>query len=116
MRHHNVNRKFGRERKVRRALLRSLAINLIQAGRITTTTAKAKELRPYIEKLITVGKGKTLTKQRLILSRLGQVKATHRLVTEIAPRYDTRAGGYTRIIRLPARQGDASPLALIEFV
>ena len=116
MRHHNHNRKFGRERNQRRAFLRSLAVNLIVHGKIKTTTARAKELRPIIEKLVTRARGGLLADSRLLLSRLGRPEAMQKLMTEIAPRYEKRAGGYTRITKLPPRLADGSPQALIEFV
>jgi len=116
MRHHNTNRKFGRERNVRTALLRSLARNLVNEGRITTTLARAKELRPLVEKLITHGKKGTLASRRILISRLGRVTEAKKLMETIASRYTERHGGYTRIVKMAPRTGDASPQALIEFV
>jgi len=116
MRHHNTNRKFGRERTVRLALLRSLARNLVNEGRITTTLARAKELGPLVEKLITHGKKGTLASRRILISRLGRALEAKKLVETIAPRYSERHGGYTRIVKMPPRTGDASPQAIIEFV
>ncbi len=116
MRHHNHNRKFGRERNQRRAFLKSLAVNLIAHGKIKTTSARAKELRPMIEKMVTRARIGDLQAKRLLLARLGRPEAMQKLVTDIAPRYLNRAGGYTRITRLPARLSDGSPQALIEFV
>ncbi|MEK7621752.1 MAG: 50S ribosomal protein L17 [Patescibacteria group bacterium] len=116
MRHHNHNRKFGRERNQRRAFLRSLAVNLIAHGKIKTTTARAKELRPLIEKMVTRAREGDLLARRLLLARLGRPEAMQKLVTDIAPRYKERRGGYTRITKLPVRLSDGSPQALIEFV
>lgn len=116
MRHHNHNRKFGRERNQRRAFLRSLAVNLIVHGKIKTTTARAKELRPLIEKMVTRARAGDLLARRLLLARLGRLAAMRKLITDIAPRYRARAGGYTRITKLPARRSDGCPQALIEFV
>ncbi|HEY4476459.1 MAG TPA: 50S ribosomal protein L17 [Candidatus Paceibacterota bacterium] len=116
MRHHNHNRKFGRERNQRRAFLRSLAVNLITHGQIRTTTARAKELRPLVEKLVTRARVGNLFARRLLLARLGRLEAVQKLVTDIAPRYARRAGGYTRITKLPTRLSDGSSRALIEFV
>ncbi len=116
MRHHNTNRKFGRTRNQRAALLRSLALSLIKHGKITTTEAKAKELRPFIEKMVTKGKGETISARRLLVARLGSETGGSALIKDIAPRYKERAGGYTRIVKLPKRTTDASPMALIEFV
>ena len=116
MRHHNKNRKFGRMRDERHALLRSLALSLITRGKITTTEAKAKELRPFVEKLITRGKDSSLASRRLLLSRLHNEAGAKKLITDISPRYQKRSGGYTRITKIPRRQSDASTMAVIEFV
>lgn len=119
MRHHNKNRKFGRDASGRRALLRSLAISLVRYGRITTTEAKAKELRPFIEKLVTKARGakEDLSARRSILSTLiNRNEEAKKLIEEIAPKFKDRNGGYTRILKLPQRQGDAAKMALIEFV
>lgn len=117
MRHANHNRKFGRPANQRRAFLRGLARNLIMEGKIKTTEARAKELRPFVEKLVTKAKPKTITARRLVASRLGnEVVVVKTLVDEIAPRYAKRAGGYTRITKLGRRTSDGSPMAIIEFV
>ena len=116
MRHGNNTRKFGREKNQRHALMRSLARNLVRDSRIKTTLAKAKELRPYIEKLVTKAKAGTVVSRRLLISRIQGTPETKKLVDVIAPKYKTRAGGYTRIIKLPNRDLDGSPMALIEFV
>lgn len=116
MRHGDNIRKFGRNRKQRTALMRSLANNLIISGKMETTLAKAKELRPYVEKLVTKAKKGDLSAKRQIISRLGNEDGMRKLVADIAPLYKERAGGYTRIIKLPRRLGDGSPMAFIEFV
>ena len=116
MRHHGNVRKFGREKNQRHALLRSLARNLIRDSRIKTTTAKAKELRPFVEKLVTKAKSGTVASRRLIVSRIQSSPETKKLVETIAPKYKDRQGGYTRIIRLPNRDLDGAPMSLIEFV
>lgn len=116
MRHHNVNRKFHRETDQRRALLKSLAGNLILRGKIKTTEAKAKEVRSFVEKLITRGKTDTLASKRLLVAKLGSVQKANKVIKEIAPRYIGRAGGYTRITKLPPRISDGSKMAIIEFV
>lgn len=116
MRHQNQNRKFGRERDQRRALMRSLASSLILEEKITTTEAKAKELRPYVEKMVTKGKDNNLATQRLLISKLSRKEAVKKIMDEIAPKYKERNGGYTRITKLGQRMGDASPMAIIEFV
>ena len=96
--------------------MRSLARNLIRDSRIKTTTAKAKELRPYVEKLVTKAKTATVASRRLVNSRIMGAPETKKLFDVIAPKYQTRAGGYTRIIRLQNRDLDGSPMSLIEFV
>ncbi len=117
MRHHKKGRKFGRERKVRVALMRSLARSLILNGRITTSVAKAKELRPYVEKLITLAGKDTLASKRLIIARLGNdVEATNKLAKDIAPKYKDRNGGYTRVIKLGETADVSRDKAIIEFV
>lgn len=116
MRHHSNVRKFGREKNQRQALMRSLACNLIRDSKIKTTTAKAKELRPYIEKIITKAKTGTVASRRIIISKIHGVTETKKLIDTIAPKYIDRKGGYTRIIRLPNRELDGSPMSLIEFV
>ena len=116
MRHHNTIRKFGRERNQRKALLKSLAISLVENEKIKTTEAKAKELRPFIEKLVTRAKKEGLLSQRLLISRLRAKKEVTKLIKEIAPKYSDRKGGYTRITKLTPRASDASPMAVIEFI
>lgn len=116
MRHHSNKRKFGLEKDQRNALMRSLARNLINENRIRTTLPKAKELRPYVEKLVTKAKAGTLASRRLIISKIGGEKETKVLFDTIAPKYKERNGGYTRIIKLERRALDAAPMAMIEFV
>jgi len=118
MKHHNSTRKLGRVTKQRTALLRSLAISLVLKEKIKTTEAKAKELRPFVEKLITKGKVDSLASKRLVGSRLGSggVAANKKIFDVIAPKYKDREGGYTRIVKLPKRSGDAASMAQIELV
>lgn len=118
MKHAKKARKFGREKGVRNALLRGLAISLIKHGKIQTTEAKAKELRMFIEPLVTLAKrGNAVTAQRVISSRLiNNVKETKKLVTEIAPKYKDTPGGYTRVIKTETRLKDSAKMAVIEFV
>ena len=115
MRHHNARRKFGRETNQRRALMRSLVINLIKTEKMKTTEAKAKELRPFVEKLVTKAKIGDLSKRRLVASVIG-VLSTKKLFDKIAPKYKDRNGGYTRIIKMPRRKSDGSKISVIEFV
>lgn len=117
MRHHNHNRKFGRSRSQRGALLKGLMLALIAHGRIETTEAKAKELRPHIEKMVTKANVGTLASRRLVISRLYNLTAeANKLIDTIAPKYKNQNGGYTRITKLPRRLGDASSMAVIEFI
>ncbi|HXK35557.1 MAG: 50S ribosomal protein L17 [Parcubacteria group bacterium GW2011_GWB1_48_6] len=121
MQHLKKNRKFNRTNKQRQALLVGLVKNLVQHERITTTVAKAKSLRPMVEKLITHGRAgstgspRTLAKRRYLATRTDATTAK-KICDTIAPRYTGRAGGYTRIIKLPPRPSDSSPMAIIEFV
>ena len=117
MRHGKNNRKFGRKANVRRGFIRSLAVAFLTHEKITTTEARAKELRPYIEKMITKARKGDITTRRTISARLGgQETLANKLVDDIAPRYKEREGGYTRITKLPQRQGDAAFMAVIELV
>ncbi len=102
MRHSNHNRTFGRDRSQRTALLRGLAISLLEHGKIQTTEAKAKELRPYVEKLITKGKEGTMNARRLVASTLGEPDGAvvKKLFDDVAKRYADRKGGYTRVIKM----------------
>jgi large subunit ribosomal protein L17 len=115
MRHGNHNRKFGRETDQRHALLKSLARSLVLKGRITTTEARAKEIRPLVEKLVTRGKSATVANRRLLIAQLGDATTANKLI-KTAESYKERSGGYTRIVKMLPRKGDASPMALIEFV
>lgn len=116
MRHHSKIKKFGREKNQRKALMRSLARNLIRHDRITTTEAKAKALRPFVEKLVTKAKNGTLASRRLASSEIHGAAEVKKLFSETAPRYKERAGGYTRIVKMPRRDLDGAPMAMIEFV
>ena len=117
MRHGNNKRKFGRVRKVRKALINSLTLNLIVRGKIKTTEAKAKELRPFVEKLVTRAKGGSSATRRLIIAKLwGRRSEVAKLFEVIAPKYKDRNGGYTRVLKLGARRSDGAPMAIIEFV
>ncbi len=114
VRHLKKGRKFGRERNQRRALMKSLASSFFVLGKITTTEAKAKELRPYVEKLITRGKELTLTNRRYIESCLPKMAVSR--VFDRAKKVGSRAGGYTRILKLGARKSDSAQMAIIELV
>ncbi len=116
MRHRNHKSRLTRPRDARRALLRALLEALILNERILTTEAKAKVLRPLIERLVTLGKKGELHHRRLAFARLQKKNAVHKLFTVIAPRFAERNGGYTRIVRAGQRQGDGAWMAYIEFV
>ena len=117
MRHHVQQRKFGRVRKQRGAFLAGLVRALVLNDRIETTEARAKELRPFVEKLVTQARTDTPTQRRLINARLNNdPETTALLFTRVAPKYKDRDGGYTRITKLPPRASDAARMAIIEFV
>src|SRR6185312_1182851 len=115
MRHGNHNKKFGRKTDQRKALLKSLCRSLVLKGKIKTTEARAKEIRPMVEKMLTRGKTDTLTNRRTLISALGDVRTANKLI-KTAATYSERAGGYVRIIKMAPRKGDAAKMALIEFV
>ena len=115
MRHLNKQKKFHRESGQRKALMKALATALVGYGKIKTTSAKAKALRPEVEKMITRAKVKNPHNLRLIRRTLS-VGAAEKLFNEIAPRFSERKGGYTRIINLGQRKSDSSKMAQIEFV
>ena len=117
MRHHKAHRKFHREKRQRVALMRGLARSLVLHEAIVTTVAKAKELKPYVEKLITTSKEGTLASQRNVRARLGSPEATRKLTGAIAKRFEKRSGGYTRVIRLGRvgkRVGEAARIELLK--
>lgn len=115
MRHLKKGRKFGRTRDQRKAFFRTLAYQLVMHERLTTTEAKAKELRPVVEKMVSTAKLATLASRRLLIRRL-PITAVRKLADTVAPRLKDRRGGYTRITKLPPRKSDASRMAIIEFV
>ena len=116
MRHRVGHRKLQRTSAHRTALFRNMAAALIKHEQITTTTAKAKELRPYVEKLVTLAKKGGLSNRRLAHGRLLDDAQLVKLFDVIAPRYAGRDGGYCRIIKAGIRASDASPISIIEFV
>src|SRR6266567_8156723 len=118
MRHRRKGRKLGRDASHRKALFSNMAGSLFEHGRIKTTEAKAKELRPIAEKLITLARKDPgdVAAQRQAVAYLRSKDSVHRLFHEVAPRFTERPGGYTRIVKLGPRQGDAAPMAYIELV
>jgi large subunit ribosomal protein L17 len=116
VRHQRDGRKFGRNPAQRKAMLRQLAISMILHERIMTTEAKAKEVGPIVEKLVTIARENTMHHRNLIMQRIDHERAMFKLIDVIAPRYEGVNGGYTRISKLGPRRGDAAPMCLIEFV
>jgi large subunit ribosomal protein L17 len=116
MKHHNRNRKFGRDKNQRIALIKSLVSSLVRDEKIKTTEAKAKEIRPHIERLITHAKKDTVASRRYISTKISTTRLVNKLFKDIAPKYIERNGGYTRIIKLPLRKNDAAKMAQIEFI
>jgi large subunit ribosomal protein L17 len=116
MRHHEKFKTLGRERGQRRSLVKSLLRSLVLHEGITTTEVKAKELRKYVEPLVTKANLGTIASRRLVISRIGDEKAAKKLIEKIAPQYKGRAGGYTRVVKLPIRKSDGAKMAHIQFV
>jgi large subunit ribosomal protein L17 len=116
MRHLKRTAKLGRTSEHRNAMLANLVCSLIKHRRVTTTLAKAKAARSVAEKLVTLGKKSTIANRRLVVARLHQEDAAKILFKEIAPAFQSRNGGYTRIIRMNQRQGDAAQRAILEWV
>lgn len=116
MRHRNSGRKLKRSSSQRKALLSNQAKSLIEHERITTTVPKAKELRRYVEPMVTKAKEASVHRKRQAFSKLQDRKAVAKLFDEIGPRYGQRPGGYTRILKAGYRDGDNAPMAVIEFV
>src|SRR3712207_1155605 len=115
MRHMNAGRKLGRTWSHRQAMLGNMAVALLKHEQIKTTLPKAKELRPYVEKIITLGKRGDLHARRLVAARLHDDVVLRKLFDTIGPRYAERNGGYTRVLKAGFRYGDAAPMAVIEL-
>ncbi|HKJ70286.1 MAG TPA: 50S ribosomal protein L17 [Gammaproteobacteria bacterium] len=116
MRHRKSGRKLGRTAAQRKALLSNQAKSLIEHERITTTVPKAKELRRFVEPMVTKAKESSVHRKRQAFAKLQDRSAVSKLFDELAPRYGQRNGGYTRILKAGYRDGDNAPLAVIEFV
>lgn len=116
MRHRKKGRQLSRTRSHRKATLRNMATSLFRHERIETTTAKAKELRPYAERLITLARRGDVHSRRLAAAKIQDREVLGKLFDEIAPRYSERPGGYTRVLKLGNRKGDAAEMSLIELV
>ena len=116
MRHQRSGRKLGRDSAHRKALYANLASALIEHGRIKTTEAKAKEVRSVAERMITLGKRGDVHAHRQAVAFLRSKPVAHKLFAEVAPRFADRPGGYTRIVRIGPRPGDAAPMVYLELV
>jgi len=116
MKHNRKGKTLDRKNGPRKALLRNLATSLVLYENMNTTLAKAQALRPIVEKLITAGRSNTLASRRKLMSYLTIESAVNKMLVEIGPRYATRPGGYTRIIKLGKRQGDGADIAQIQLV
>lgn len=116
MRHKHGYRKLNRTSSHRKALLKNMAIALIEREKIETTVPKAKELRRYIEKLVTVSREADLNTHRKVFASLQHKEATKKIIAEIAPKYVGRNGGYTSIVKTRIRRGDATQMAFLSFV
>src|SRR6202022_4447307 len=116
MRHRNSGRQLSRNSSHRHALLRNMATSLLRHETIRTTVPKAKELRRVVEPLITLAKVDSLAKRRLAFSRLRDVSVVEKLFVDLGPRFNARAGGYTRILRMEPRPGDSADMALMQLV
>lgn len=115
MRHLNAGRKLSRNSSHRRATMRNMVTSIIEHGRIRTTDAKAKEVRRWVDRMITLGKQQTVAARRRARAFVQTDEAVFKLFSEVAPRFENRAGGYTRIIKLGQRAGDAAPISIIEL-
>ena len=116
MRHGRTGKKLGRDSSHRRALYSNLACSLIEHGRIRTTEAKAKAVKPYAEKMITLGRRGDLHARRQALAELRSQEVVHQLFSEVGPRMADRPGGYTRIVKIGPRFGDAAEMVYLELV
>lgn len=116
MRHRVEGRKFGRETDARRLMMRNLVKSMVEHGQINTTLAKAKEMRRFVERVVTYGKNNTVHSRRLAYSVLGDRDLVKKLFDDIAPAFANRKGGYTRVIKAGFRRGDNAPMAIIQFV
>jgi large subunit ribosomal protein L17 len=116
MRHARSGKKLGRDSAHRKALYSNLVGALIEHGRIETTQAKAKAVKPFAERMITLGKRGDLHARRQALAALRSNDVVHRLFADVAPRFEDRSGGYTRVVKIGSRQGDAAEMAYLELV
>jgi large subunit ribosomal protein L17 len=116
MRHGNSGRKLNRTASHRKAMFKNMAASLVEHEQIVTTLPKAKEIRPIVERLVTLGKRGDLHARRQLVAQVGSAELAGKLIATIAPRYANRNGGYLRIMKAGFRHGDNAPLAVVEFV
>lgn len=116
MRHQKSGKKLGRNSAQRKSLMMNLTTALIDHGRIQTTEAKAKEVRPLIDKLLKLAKNGDIHSRRQAMAVLRNKSVVHKLFAEVAPRYEDRGSGFTRIVKIGPRQGDNAPIVLLELV
>lgn len=116
MRHGNSGRKLNRTASHRKAMFKNMAASLVEHEQIVTTLPKAKEIRPIVERLVTLGKRGDLHARRQLIAQVGSAELAGKLIATIAPRYANRNGGYLRIMKAGFRHGDNAPLAVVEFV
>jgi large subunit ribosomal protein L17 len=116
VRHHRQGKKLGRDSAHRKALYANLTCSLIDHGRIRTTEAKAKAVKPFAEQMITLGRRGDLHARRQALAKLRSQEVVHKLFSEVAPRFSDRPGGYSRIVKLGPRYGDSAPMVYLELV
>jgi large subunit ribosomal protein L17 len=116
LRHQKSGRKFNRDTDARKALMRNLCTSLLEHGRITTTDARAKELRRWVERLITTAKDQDIAARRRVSAEVSKPEVVERLFSNLIPRLADRPGGYTRILRKGPRPGDSAPMVIIEIV
>ena len=115
MRHLKTGRKLNRTAAHRKALMRNLVKALLLREQVQTTDAKAKELRRWADRIVTLGKRNSVHARRLAFAYLGSRRLVQRLFDEVAPRFQSRSGGYTRVLKIGPRRGDAAPISLVEF-
>jgi large subunit ribosomal protein L17 len=116
MRHRKSGRYFGRNSSHRKAMFKNMMVSLLKHELITTTVAKAKELRGYIEPMITLGKVDSVHNRRIAFARLRDRDMVQKLFNELGPHFQSRPGGYTRVLKCGNRKGDAAPMAIVELV
>ena len=116
MRHRSATHSFNRRNGPRHALIRGLVISMVEHERIKTTLAKAREIRRHVEKAVTLGKTDNLNTRRVLLSRYPNQETVSKILETLSPRFKSRPGGYTRILKIGARPGDKAPMAFLEFV